>query len=753
MALHFPHVTPIDAIPYRTLLPSISLFFSCLDTHLNHPIRAVKGRALDVLFQLFLAVCQPFQSEIHDMSLIPYSPQDRESREVVLRHQSTLVLYDPKLGQLALRDLSPASRAIDTFSVCPYCHRPISDGHENPADIPPGVNHVADPGFVDRDYFRMLEASAGLPIPGPALSSQRAPPSPTRRRLPHPVSIDDIGDHHEPDPQEHSSPQQSSTGGISSAAFSPGYFERFFVSEGELGRGGKGVVLLVRHVLDGVSLGHFACKRVPVGDNHNWLAKVLTEVQLLQQLSHTNLVSYRHVWLESVKITNFGPSVPCAFILQQYCNAGDLHKYILKPLNSGSGNRKEDLRDRMRRRSRGQPELPTTNYRKIPFEHIISFFRDIASGLNHLHSNGFIHRDLKPSNCLLTDSGGSGQLPRVLVSDFGEVQMENAMRSSTGATGTISYCAPEVLQRVAPGGAFGNFTTKSDIFSLGMILYFMCFGNLPYECADSLNEENEDLDKLRAEISAWKGMVDRERLRPDLPEKLYLSLERLVSPNPTQRPSAEEILFGLNLGIGEDSSLGKRPVGSQSKTEDESSSSPRSYSTFNDSVKNTNATSVIPNRSSKLRELPMSPENLTAAAGEGKSTSTSMATTTAFSTNDTGSNVDSSLILRPRIDSQTLRLSELPRVLPPLTRRARILATLRSAEYIYFLRVFVFLLKSVAILQPCSPLAPNPWLLYPLLGLAALDFAGVNIRMSIMLMILHLGILYFAIAFGTMCFY
>lgn len=40
---------------------------------------------------------------------------------------------------------------------------------------------------------------------------------------------------------------------------------RFFVEEGELGRGGKGVVLLVKHVLDGVSLGHFACKRVPVG--------------------------------------------------------------------------------------------------------------------------------------------------------------------------------------------------------------------------------------------------------------------------------------------------------------------------------------------------------------------------------------------------------------------------------------------------------------------------------------------------------
>lgn len=110
-------------------------------------------------------------------------------------------------------------------------------------------------------------------------------------------------------------------------------------------------------------------------------------------------------------------------------------------------NTKEDLKDRIRRRSRGQPEFPIMGYRRVPFEQIISFFRDIAAGLLHLHSNGFIHRDLKPSNCLLTDSGIPGQPPRVLVSDFGEVQIENTMRSSTGATGTLSYCAPEVLQR------------------------------------------------------------------------------------------------------------------------------------------------------------------------------------------------------------------------------------------------------------------------------------------------------------------
>jgi serine/threonine protein kinase len=82
----------------------------------------------------------------------------------------------------------------------------------------------------------------------------------------------------------------------------------------------------------------------------------------------------------------------------------------------------------------------------MPFDQIISFFRDIASGLNFLHTHGFIHRDLKPSNCLL-NADIPGQGLRCLVSDFGEVQQVNQVRTSTGTTGTISYCAPEVLRR------------------------------------------------------------------------------------------------------------------------------------------------------------------------------------------------------------------------------------------------------------------------------------------------------------------
>lgn len=144
---------------------------------------------------------------------------------------------------------------------------------------------------------------------------------------------------------------QSTVQGISAQAFSQGYFQKFFVTERELGKGGKGVVFLVRHVLDDVSLGRFACKRVPVGNDHEWLKKVLIEVQLLTSLTHPNLVQYKHVWLEDAKVSSFGPTVPSAFILQQYCNAGDLHSFILDSAKVRVTT--EQMKDRLRRRSKG----------------------------------------------------------------------------------------------------------------------------------------------------------------------------------------------------------------------------------------------------------------------------------------------------------------------------------------------------------------------------------------------------------------
>ncbi|KAF3941159.1 hypothetical protein ABW19_dt0204570 [Dactylella cylindrospora] len=96
-----------------------------------------------------------------------------------------------------------------------------------------------------------------------------------------------------------------------------------------------------------------------------------------------------------------------------------------------------------------------------------------------------------------------------------------------------------------------------------MILHFLCFGKLPYLNSDEEHEENEEIDKLRDEISAWAGYNDKYRsARSDIPDKLFRNLGRLLSADPTKRPSAADILAGIRseFGYGEDGIPRRTPV-------------------------------------------------------------------------------------------------------------------------------------------------------------------------------------------------
>lgn len=671
------------------------------------------------------------------MSIIPYD----NNREIVLRHDDQVVVYDPYLRQMVLRNAS-SQRDLD-LTECPYCRRPLR-GREQPRSKENG-GPGATASFISPEYFRMLHQS----LPPPDTSS---PPSPVRR-LVQPARSRHTSATNTPEEfgSETASPGSPlSPPGISTSAFSPGYFERFFVQEGELGRGGKGVVLLVKHLLDGVVLGHFACKRVPVGDDHEWLKKVLVEVQLLQYLSHQHLVSYRHVWLEEVKLSNFGPSVPCAFILQQYCNSGDLQKYISdvgKPKHTP-----EKLKERLRRQSKHQLDLQHELHgRKLHFDEIYSFFKDITSGLNHLHVNGYIHRDLKPSNCLLHDSGHG---LRVLVSDFGEVQIENMVRKSTGATGTVSYCAPEVLHRET-SGHFGNFTPKSDVFSLGMILYFLCFAQLPYRSANALDEDQEeDLDQLRDEITSWTGLQEERKLRPELPEKLYTFLRRLLSIDPAERPSAEDILLGIKTGSGLDEISDSRP--------------PTSGHMFDD-LRNSSRISPVDSPASRLSRSPMSQTpprtmstgyNVRPGSGLAKLRMSShrrspagSPTTATMQESSPPASPGGSLILRERYPSPT-RVGSLPKLpAPPLTDTRQHRGWMGSYSAARSVKGVIFLFKVVSITTLCSPVAPNGSAAYPMLVIAILDLClnEPHLLLSIVLSLVHVAILFVAWRADVLC--
>ncbi|TVY39811.1 putative serine/threonine-protein kinase [Lachnellula subtilissima] len=662
------------------------------------------------------------------MSLVPYS--SRDSREVVLRHNDAIVIRDPQTQQLILRGATPSP----SFSDCPTCHRPFRSSSPERQSSP---HRIPEP-FISPEYFRMLQAANGR-------TDEYNPPSSPIRRLVEPGAASpssSVGGSVSNAEFVTSTPDPNTGHSIKKEAFSPNYFKTFFTEEKELGRGGKGVVLLVKHELDGVSLGQFACKRVPVGDDHAWLEKVLIEVQLLQGLSHPNLVSYRHVWLEDVKLNRFGPSVPCAFILQQYCNSGDLLHYIAGSAPSVVST-KEQFKAQ-RRVSRGQAETmgdARPQQRKLSFEEIYSFFKDITSGLAHLHSSNYIHRDLKPSNCLLHQDGNE---IRCLISDFGEVQPENVVRKSTGSTGTISYCAPEVLKRDHLD-RYGNFTTKSDIFSLGMILYFMCFGRLPYKSADSILEEFEDIDTLRAEISSWKGFQDERRERPELPNQLYNFLKRLLAINPAERPSASDILHAIRTEKGLENPR-KRPssasgLGGRIRNID----SPMPPSTpVHDPSKRDRSGAYLEDAPSSEEASPESSLG-TQLASESDHAQASLEIQT------NGSSLEPKIATPLLMPPHYSRMSTFNHQLSLYQHYVVSWASLNQQTLYMLLKIGIFGTKVFSLTKPCLPVMPRETLWWPLLGIAALDLAlGNKIRWRVMglLAMVHVITLFIAVRFG-----
>ncbi|EGU87607.1 IKS protein kinase [Fusarium oxysporum f. sp. raphani 54005] len=730
------------------------------------------------------------------MSLIPYQPH--EGREIVLRHHNAIVVRDSQSHRLEIRGIS----------TCPTCHQPLTRS-ENTSDRSYDSFGARQETYVDPDYFRMLRAANANND-----NSADHPPSPVRRLF-GPVfgGSSPATNQTSPSPGPDEAEFVSSTPGVAQAegsrirrdAFSPNYFNTFFVEERVLGKGGKGVVLLVRHEIDGCALGQFACKRVPVGDDHAWLEKVLIEVELLAKLSHPNLVSYRHVWLEDVRLTRFGPSVACAFILQQYCNGGDLQQYII-----GGAPReatKEELKAQMRRRSKGQLDTPVdllNGNRKLPFDEIYTLFKDITSGVAYLHAANYIHRDLKPSNCLLHREGSR---TTCLISDFGEVQPENVVRKSSGTTGTISYCAPEVLKMDVSSGRYANFTTKSDVFSLGMILYFMCFGRLPYQSANALQEELEDVDELRAEITHWQGFQDERRERPDLPSKLYQLLKRLLALNPGERPSANEVLKAMrgesmtfengasqepapNLGIGtriqnlDSPAPPSTPVPGprhrhQTSTSDkfeELGALARTTSRDLSPTKSAQSSRLDPHRQSLSRHRG-SQSMVMSHSQEGHPGSF---VTPAVSVSDASEHSE----MHERRNSQSP-----PLLMPPptttadaLRRRATVflirsmhLAGDNSPLLSYTLRLGLFGIKMTTLTRPCWPLMVQPNVGIPLVCVAALDLGlpqvtsysptlrqgygdyftsgprAWGLGMSLLLLFLHFTVLWVASGWATLC--
>jgi serine/threonine protein kinase len=164
----------------------------------------------------------------------------------------------------------------------------------------------------------------------------------------------------------------------------------------------------------------------------------------------------------------------------------------------------------------------------LDLETVISWGVQIAEGLHAAHRKGIVHRDIKSSNIMITQDG------RAIIMDFGLAKHAAGLKlTRTGATiGTVPYMSPEQ----ARGESVDH---RSDIWSLGVVLYEMIAGNLPFAGSYSdaviymiLNEEPKPLMSLRSDVT----------------EELENVVKKMITKLITERyQSVEEILLDLRL--------------------------------------------------------------------------------------------------------------------------------------------------------------------------------------------------------------
>jgi len=249
----------------------------------------------------------------------------------------------------------------------------------------------------------------------------------------------------------------------------------------ELGRGGMGVVYLVRNKLMGrlevlkVVGGHLV-ERPGVRD------RFLREVQSAAKLQHKNIVA-------AYSAMRLGESIVLAM---EYVDGEDLAKMV---------------------KSRGP----------LPVVHACYFIHQAALGLQHAHERGMVHRDIKPANLIFAALGKKGI---VKVLDFGlakvssEGQTDNALTREGQMLGTPDYIAPEQIRDAQ------SADIRADIYSLGCTLYYLLTGGPPFR--------GEHLwDLYQAHFSMEAGPLNL--VRPEVPIELAAAVAKMMAKEPRRR--------------------------------------------------------------------------------------------------------------------------------------------------------------------------------------------------------------------------
>jgi len=252
-----------------------------------------------------------------------------------------------------------------------------------------------------------------------------------------------------------------------------------------LGMGGMGAVYLVHDKgLDrDVALKLI---RSDIAEDKDALERFKREIQLSSRVTHPNVL----------RVFDLGESDGIQFLTMQFVDGRDLSTILKK-----------------------QGKLPT--------DRLLRVFRQTAEGLKAAHDQGVIHRDLKPQNIMLDGSD------RVYVTDFGMAKSsEQSGMTQTGAViGTPFYMSPEQVKGESVG-------PQSDIFSLGVILYQMATGTVPFGGATPFEVMITRIQRPPKPV---------RELNPELPVYLQKIIERCLTVDPKLRyQNVQEILEDLD---------------------------------------------------------------------------------------------------------------------------------------------------------------------------------------------------------------
>ena len=152
---------------------------------------------------------------------------------------------------------------------------------------------------------------------------------------------------------------------------------------------------------------------------------------------------------------------------------------------------------------------------RMPSDKVLDVARQLCAGLAAAHARGVLHRDLKPANILIDPEG------RVRIADFG-IAVARETSDSEPLAGTPEYMAPELL--LPPHVS----SERSDLYSLGLVLYELAAGRLPYEVRDSESSP----------VSGRMRPPPPSRFAPDLDPELESAILACLSPDPGERPAS-----------------------------------------------------------------------------------------------------------------------------------------------------------------------------------------------------------------------